>query len=81
MYALFPFPTLACASIFLSTRLHGVALPDGWHDLFDAELEDVRSVAGYVMRLYRDRGEEGKSRCVELVLGGKKTVRKFLEGE
>jgi len=81
VYALFPFPTLACASILLSTRHHDVSLPSGWHDLFDAEYDDVMAVAGYIMRLYRERSEEDKKRWIHLAIGGKKAVRKWLEDQ
>lgn len=45
--------------------------------LFDAEWEDVWSVSGYVMRLYRKRTEEDRKRVVGMV--SKKDVRKWLE--
>ncbi|KAJ7168231.1 cyclin-like protein [Mycena crocata] len=48
-----------------------------WHDLFDAAWPDVWSVAGHIMRLYRPRSEEERTRVVGMV--GKREVRKWLE--
>lgn len=79
VYAIFPFPTLACASILLSTREHGVALPEGWHELFDSDMDDMMSVCGYIVRLYRQRSDADIARWMKLALGGKKAVRKWLE--
>lgn len=76
---MFPFPALACASILLSTRIHAIPLPDGWNELFDADMDDMVLVCGYIMRLYRERPEAEKARWIELVVGGKKAVRKWLE--
>ncbi|KAF8312742.1 cyclin-like protein [Cantharellus anzutake] len=79
VYALFPFPTLACASILITTRIQGIPLPDGWYELFDVEHEDMLAVADQVLRLYRERSEEDKRRWTLLGIGGKKAVRKWLD--
>jgi hypothetical protein len=48
-----------------------------WWELFDAEWEDVWSVCGYIMRLYRRRTPEESRRVFGMVT--KKEVRKWLE--
>lgn len=63
----------------LSTRDHGLPLPDGWHDLFDAEMEDMVIVAGYILRLYRERTELEIAQWTKLAVGGKKAIRNWLE--
>lgn len=81
VYALFAVPTIVSAAIMLATRQLGIALPSlpegSWWELFDAEWEDVWSVAGYIMRLYRDRTPEDHARVLNLVT--KKGVRSWLE--
>ncbi|KZV75783.1 cyclin-like protein [Peniophora sp. CONT] len=77
VYALYPVPTIVCASILLTSRFLNIPLPDGWWELFDAEFEDVWSVCGWTMRLYRDRSEEESSRVVRMT--SKRTVREWLE--
>jgi len=42
-------------------------------------MDDMVLVCGYIMRLYRERPEAEKARWIELVVGGKKAVRKWLE--
>jgi len=79
VYALFPFPTLACASILIATRFRAIPLPEGWNELFDVEYEDMVAVSGSVLRLYRERSEEDKRRWTSLAVGGKKAVRQWLE--
>lgn len=59
--------------------MHGASLPVGWHDLFDADLDDMMSVAGYIVRLYRDRSAEDKQLWTKLAVGGKKAVRNWIE--
>ncbi|KAF8321101.1 cyclin-like protein [Clavulina sp. PMI_390] len=81
VYALYPFPTLACASILLSTRDNDISLPDDWEELFDANMDDMLSVCGYIMRLYRERSDDDIARWIRLSVGGKKAVRKWLEDQ
>lgn len=76
MYALYAVPTIVSAAILLTTRHLNLPLPNGWWELFDAEWEDVWSVCGYIMRLYRERNAAEKMRVVGMV--GKKEVRKWL---
>ncbi|KAF7322571.1 Cyclin-like protein [Mycena chlorophos] len=73
VYALYSIPTVVSAAILLAVRHLGVSLPDRWWVLFDAEWEDVWSVAGWIMRLYQP--------CQHAVAGmlHKKDVRKWLE--
>ncbi|KAJ7184249.1 cyclin-like protein [Mycena filopes] len=81
VYALYPVPMIVSAAILLTTRHLGISLPSTpphcWWELFDAAWEDVWSVCGHIMRLYRPRSEEEKMRVVGLV--NKKEVRKWLE--
>ncbi|KAF7295317.1 Cyclin-like protein [Mycena indigotica] len=74
VYALYPVPTIVSAAILLTTRFLQISLPDGWWDLFDAPWEDVWSVAGHVMRLYRAKSSEHVQGMLH-----KKDVRKWLE--
>ncbi|KAF9533482.1 cyclin-like protein [Crepidotus variabilis] len=81
VYALYQVPTIVCAAILLATRQLQIPLPSEppacWWELFDADWEDVWSVGGSIMRLYRKRTEEEKNRVVGLV--NKKDVRSWLE--
>ncbi|KAJ7771721.1 cyclin-like protein [Mycena metata] len=81
VYALYPVPTIVSAAILLTTRHLGIPLPSTaphcWWELFDAAWEDVWSVCGHVMRLYRPRSEEEQRRVMGMV--NKKEVRKWLE--
>ena len=81
MYALYSVPTIVCASILLTTRHLGIALPSApencWWELFDAEWDDLWSVCGWIMRLYRDRSLEDRMRVMGLV--AKKGVRQWLD--
>lgn len=81
VYALYQVPTIVSAAILLTTRHIGIPLPSEppicWWELFDAEWEDVWSVSGYIMRLYRQRTEEETVRPMGLV--SKKDVRKWIE--
>ncbi|KAK7440194.1 hypothetical protein VKT23_017136 [Stygiomarasmius scandens] len=81
VYALYQVPTIVCASIYLTTRHLRLSLPSKppycWWELFDAEWEDLWSVCGYIMRLYRERSEEERVRVKKMV--NKKEVRKWLE--
>lgn len=81
MYALYQIPTIVCAAILLTIRHLGISLPSEspncWWDLFDAAWEDMWSVCGYIMRLYRERSDEERKRVVGLV--SKKDVRLWLE--
>ncbi|KAI0721648.1 cyclin-like protein [Cerioporus squamosus] len=81
VYALYAVPTIVSAAILLATRHLGIALPSSpescWWELFDADWEDVWSVAGYIMRLYRERSPQDQARVLGLV--SKKAVRAWLE--
>ena len=81
VYALYPVPAIVCAAILLSTRKLGISLPsnppDCWWELFDAEWDDVWSIAGYIMRLYRTRTTEELRRPLGLLT--KKDVRRWIE--
>jgi hypothetical protein len=83
VYALYAIPTLACASIFLATRTLQIALPssheNAWYTLFDADLEDIMSCTGYIMRLYRKRSMIDEERWMRLTVGGKKELRAWLQ--
>lgn len=76
VYALYAVPTIVSAAILLTTRHLNLPLPHAWWELFDAEWEDVWSVCGYIMRLYRERTAAEKMRVVGMA--GKKEVRKWL---
>ena len=81
VYALYPVPTIVCAAILLATRHLRIPLPSQppncWWILFDAEWEDVWSVAGHIMQLYRQRSEEDATRPMSLL--SKKDVRRWLD--
>ncbi|KAI0781059.1 cyclin-L1 [Trametes elegans] len=81
VYALYAVPTIVSAAILLATRQLGISLPSSpescWWELFDANWEDVWSVAGYIMRLYRERSPEDQARVLGLV--SKKGIRLWLE--
>ncbi|TFK88681.1 cyclin-L1 [Polyporus arcularius HHB13444] len=81
VYALYAVPTIVSAAILLATRHLGIALPSSpescWWELFDADWEDVWSVAGYIMRLYRERSPQDQARVLGLV--SKKAVRAWLD--
>ena len=81
VYALYSIPTIVCAAILLTTRKLGIPLPSEppnvWWGLFDAEWEDIWSVSGYIMRLYRPRPVEELRRPLTLL--SKKDVRRWLE--
>ncbi|KAI6036840.1 cyclin-like protein [Pisolithus microcarpus] len=74
-------PTIVSAAILLATRHLGIPLPstppNSWWDLFDAPWEDVWTVCGHIMRLYRDRTPEERLEVMRMV--NKKEVRKWLE--
>ncbi|KAF9036693.1 cyclin-L1 [Panaeolus papilionaceus] len=77
VYAVYQIPTIVCAAIFLTVRHLGIPLPANWWELFDADWEDVLSVSGHIMRLYRKRTPEDTRRVQGMV--SKKAVRKWLE--
>lgn len=81
VYALYQIPTIVCASIFLTVRELQIPLPSKppvcWWELFDANWDDVWSVSGCIMRLYRQRTPEENRRVLGMVT--KKEVRKWLE--
>ncbi|KAG8932168.1 hypothetical protein FRC02_001585 [Tulasnella sp. 418] len=81
VYAVYPPSTIAAACIFLTCRQLAVSLPSEadqpWWELFDANLEDIMSICGYIQRLYRPRTEGEKDLVTKLVT--KKELRKWLE--
>ncbi|TDL27275.1 cyclin-L1 [Rickenella mellea] len=81
VYALYSVPTIVSAAILLTVRHIGISLPSTppncWWELFDAEWEDVWTVAGHIMRLYRERSHEERTRTMRMV--SKKEVRKWLD--
>ncbi|KAI6126271.1 cyclin-like protein [Pisolithus croceorrhizus] len=81
VYAIYAVPTIVSAAILLATRHLGISLPstppNSWWDLFDAPWEDVWTVCGHIMRLYRDRTPEERLEVMRMV--NKKEVRKWLE--
>ncbi|KAF8509558.1 cyclin-like protein [Gautieria morchelliformis] len=81
VYALYPVPTIVTAAILLTSRHLCIPLPSEapncWWSLFDADWDDVWSVAGYIMRLYRVRSPSEKTAIMRLVT--KKEVRKWLD--
>lgn len=77
VYALFPISTIICASILLCARFFSIPLPEKWYEVFDAEWEDMWSVAGYIMRLYQPQSLERKREL--MVLLDKKALRQWLE--
>ncbi|TCD60921.1 hypothetical protein EIP91_009294 [Steccherinum ochraceum] len=79
VYALYQVPTIVSAAILLATRHLGISLPTTppWWELFDAEWEDIWSVCGYIMRLYRNRTQ--KDQLLVLGMVTKQSVRQWLE--
>ncbi|KAF8516898.1 cyclin-like protein [Hysterangium stoloniferum] len=81
VYALYPVPTIVSAAILLTSRHLSIPLPSEppncWWSLFDAEWDDIWSVSGFIMRLYRDRAPE--ENIMPMALVTKKDVRKWLE--
>ncbi|KAF9458646.1 cyclin-like protein [Collybia nuda] len=81
VYALYQVPSIVSAAILLTVRHLSISLPSTppncWWELFDATWDDVRSICGYIMRLYRERNLEESTRVVGMVT--KKEVRKWLE--
>jgi len=81
VYALYPVPSIVSAAIMLTARQLSIPLPSDppncWWTLFDAEWEDIWSIAGYIMRLYRKRSTEEKALVMRLV--NKKEVRRWIE--
>ncbi|KAG9010851.1 hypothetical protein FRB90_007582 [Tulasnella sp. 427] len=83
VYAIYPFPTIAVACIFLTCRKLQIPLPEQpshpWWSLFDADLGDITAICGYILRLYRPRSEAEKQLVMALV--SKTELRKWLEME
>jgi cyclin L len=81
VYVLYQVPTIVSAAILLTVRHLRISLPslppNCWWELFDAMWEDVWSVCGYIMRLYRERSQEERMRVVRMV--NKKEVRRWLD--
>jgi len=82
VYALYAVPTVVSASILLTTRRLGISLPSSpesfWWELFDVEWEDLWSVCGYIMRLYRERTSAEQIEIMGLL--SKKDLRQWLDG-
>lgn len=81
VYAVYAVPTIISAAILLTVRHCDIALPSKpphcWWTLFDAGWEDIWSVSGHIMRLYRPRTLEEQLRPMGMI--SKKDVRKWLE--
>ncbi|KII88710.1 hypothetical protein PLICRDRAFT_41923 [Plicaturopsis crispa FD-325 SS-3] len=77
VYALYAVPTIVSAAILLTTRHLHISTPNDWWTLFDAPWEDVWTVCGYIMRLYRPRDPAERLRVVGMV--SKMDIRKWLE--
>ncbi|TFK42744.1 cyclin-like protein [Crucibulum laeve] len=81
VYALYQIPTIVSAAILLATRNLQIPLPSTppncWWELFDAAWEDIWSVCGYIMRLYRERDVSERRRVMGMLT--KKEVRRWLE--
>ncbi|TEB35974.1 cyclin-L1 [Coprinellus micaceus] len=81
VYAMYQIPTIVCASILLATRHLSIALPSEpptcWWELFDTLWDDVWSVSGHIMRLYRPESSEETQLVVGMLT--KKDVRRWLE--
>ena len=57
----------------------GSAISEDEEEDLDADMEDMMSCGGYIMRLYRSRTDEERREYIRLAVGGKKGVRKWLE--
>ena len=83
MYALYPVPTVVSAAILLTTRELGISLPSSpdncWWELFDVDWEDLWSVCGHIMRLYRVRTLVERVEIMGLL--SKKELRQWLESK
>lgn len=81
VYALYQVPTIVSAVILLTVRHLNISIPSTppncWWELFDTSWEDLWSVCGYVMRLYRKRSIEDMNRIIGMI--NKREVRKWLE--
>jgi cyclin L len=81
VYALYPVPTVVSAAILLTTRQLGISLPSSpdkcWWELFDVDWEDLWSVCGHIMRLYRVRTLAERLEIMGLL--SKKELRQWLE--
>lgn len=72
-YVQYQTPTMVSAAILLTVRDVGIGLPSGWWVLFDAEWEDMWSVCGHIMRLYRRRTPDETRGTIAMV--SKQAVR------
>ncbi|KAI0256472.1 cyclin-like protein [Lactifluus subvellereus] len=83
VYALYAVPTVVSAAILLTTRRLGISLPSSpencWWELFDVGWEDLWSVCGYIMRLYRERTTTERVEIMGLL--SKKDFRQWLESQ
>lgn len=81
VYACYPFQAIATACIFLTCRELQVPLPSStqhpWWELFDADIDDITSICGYIQRLYRPRTDHERNLIATLV--SKREVRRWLE--
>ncbi|QRV75309.1 Cyclin, N-terminal domain [Ceratobasidium sp. AG-Ba] len=50
-----------------------------WYKLFDVDQKDLEAVAGWIMRLYQQRDAKLDKTILELVVGGKKAVRAWVD--
>jgi hypothetical protein len=76
VYALYPVPTIVCATILLTIRQLAIPLPDLWWGIFDAEWEDIWVVAANIMRLYRPQDLSDRRQSLSLL--SKHDVRQYL---
>jgi hypothetical protein len=52
---IYPPSTIACAAIFLTSRVHGVRLPPFWFELFDAQGDDLENISLHILTLYKNK--------------------------
>ncbi|KAK2467044.1 hypothetical protein APHAL10511_001302 [Amanita phalloides] len=67
VYVEYQIPTIVSAAIELTVREEEIGLPGGWWELFDAAWEDIWSVCGHIMRLYRRRDAAARRETMALV--------------
>jgi len=81
VYAMYQIPTIVCAAVLLATRHLRIPLPSEppncWWELFDTHWDDIWSVSGYIMRLYRKSLSEETRRVLGMLT--KQDVRRWLE--
>jgi cyclin L len=83
VYALYAVPTVVSAAILLTTRRLGISLPSSpescWWELFDVDWEDLWSVCGCIMHLYKGRTTAERVEIMGLL--SKKDLRQWLESK